>query len=377
MTTPRRKGRRRLVQVLLALLSVAVVLFAVAWLISATSLTGADHSQYDQPRPASTATSSTESKDHAAASEAIAKGWAEPPSAKGKDMLQLMRDALNERGASAKIRADVREVDANGLKAEWVLAPNAKPSRRLLYIHGGGYVMGSPRSHRPVTSQLSEVSGSVVLAIDYRLMPENSRMAGIEDCRLAYDWLLANGPDGSLAAETLIVAGDSSGGNFALTTVAWARDTTRRLPDAVVALCPQTDVTLSSPSLVKNAATDVMQGKSFGPVVTAPKVFSMWGTFLMHKLNPSSPLMSPLLGDLSQLPPTLLQASESEMFLDDAIRYANKANAQGSIAEVQTWPKTMHVWHAFDVPEADEAFERIREFIEKHVPSGNLPSNHL
>jgi acetyl esterase/lipase len=79
--------------------------------------------------------------------------------------------------------------------------------------------------------------------------------------------------------------------------------------------------------------------------------------------------MSPLLGDLSDLPPTLLQASETEMFLDDSVRYANKANAQGSVAVVQTWPFTMHVWHAFEVPEADEAFEEIRKFLAIHAAS--------
>ena len=123
---------------------------------------------------------------------------------------------------------------------------------------------GSPKSHRPITSRLSEIFGSAVLCVDYRLMPEHSRMAGIEDCRMAYSWIFDHGPEGAAPAESVVVAGDSSGGNLALSTIAWARDSGLRAADAVVVLSPQTDFTLASPSLKRNIDTDVTQGKSFG-----------------------------------------------------------------------------------------------------------------
>ena len=82
--------------------------------------------------------------------------------------------------------------------------------------------------------------------------------------------------------------------------------------------------------------------------------------------------MSPLLGDLSNLPPTLLQASEAEMFLDDAVRYVNKATAHDSHAVLQTWPFVMHVWHAFQVPEADEAYVEIKRFLASHAAHETL-----
>ena len=236
-------------------------------------------------------------------------------------------------------------------------------------------MIGSPKSHRLITSRLSEISNAAVLAIDYRLMPENSRMAGIEDCQTTYNWILENGPDGLSKADNLIVAGDSSGGNLALATVAWARDFGLRPADAVIALSPQTDLTLASPSLVKNTETDIMQGASFGPIVKAPKVFSLGFSFLMHKVNPSNPIVSPLLGDLSNLPPTLIQVSEAEMFLDDAIRYVNKANAHGSNAILQTWPFVMHVWHAFEIPEANEAFAKIENFLVLHTKNVSAKSH--
>lgn len=345
-----------------------LVLFFSAWGIAAYSFTGKDHSEYDSPRGSSMDDGRGESPEHATAAREISSAMAKPPPAKGKELMQIMRSFLDERGKSFQIEAEVREIETDGVKGEWVIASNADGSRRMLYIHGGGYVMGSPRSHRRITNRMSEVSRSAVLSLEYRLMPENSRMDGIEDCRKAYDWILANGPDGPQPADTVIVAGDSSGGNLALSTIAWARDTDRQSADVVVALCPQTDATLASPSLKRNADSDVMQGKSLGPVVRAPKVFSLWFTYAMHKVNPSNPLMSPLLGDLSDLPPTLLQASEAEMFLDDSIRYANKANAHGSTAAIQTWPFVMHVWHNFDVPEADVAFEAIEEFLDKYAP---------
>ena len=353
----------------LILLVGLVTLVTVVWLTAALAFDSKDHSEYDLPRHPPTGARASESAEHKAAANALAAGLAEPPQAKGKELLHIMRKQLDERGEAAQINAEVRPVDAGGVSAEWVIAPDTNPARRLLYIHGGAYVAGSPKSHRPITSRLSEISSSAVLSIEYRLMPEHSRMAGIEDCRTTYAWVLENGPNGPSAAETLIVAGDSSGGNLALATIAWARDSGLRAANAVVALSPQTDATLASPSLRTNIDTDVMQGDSFGPFVNAPKVFSLWFTFLTHRMSPSSPLASPLLGNLSNLPPTLLQASQAEMFLDDAVRYANKATAQGSYAVLQTWPFVMHVWHAFQVPEADEAFLEIERFLATHAAS--------
>ncbi|MGO4840033.1 alpha/beta hydrolase, partial [Rhizobiaceae sp. 2RAB30] len=149
-----------------------------------------------------------------------------------------MRAQFDARGAAEEIVSAITPVETNGVSGEWVIAPNANPERRLLYIHGGGYVMGSPTSHRPIASRLSEVAGAAVFSVKYRLMPENSRLASVEDCRRAYRWLLENGPDGQSIPQTLIVAGDSAGGNLALATVAWARDVQLRAASVVVVFSP-------------------------------------------------------------------------------------------------------------------------------------------
>lgn len=354
-------------KVLLIILVILTSLVVAVFLTVTFVFSGKDHSEYDLPRHPSISTSSVESPEHEAAARAIVAGMAEPPQVSRKELMQVMRQQFDERGEAVEISSAIQPVDAAQVNAEWVIAANADPDRRLLYFHGGGYVMGSAKSHRPITSRLSEIANAAVLVVNYRLMPEHSRMAGIEDCREAYAWLLKNGPDGFSDADTLIIAGDSSGGNLALSTIAWARDSGLRGADAVVVLSPQTDATLASPSLVNNIETDVMQGSSFGPVVKSPKVFSLGIGFLMNRINPSNPIVSPLLGDLSNLPPTLVQVSEAEMFFDDAVRYVNKANAQGSPAVLQSWPYVMHVWHAFQVPEADEAFTAIGQFLELHT----------
>lgn len=326
-----------------------------------------NHAAYDTPKHKSTGMRVAESDEHAAIAQTISAEMAAAPKMGRVEMLTHMREKMDARGDAFEIDAAVTPVVVDGVKAEWVVAPNVDVNRRVLYIHGGGYMVGSPQSHRLMTSRMSAVANAAVLVVDYRLMPEHGRMDGIEDCQIAYEWLLKNGADGAGDADVVIVAGDSSGGNMALAIVAWARDAGLRVANAVVAMSPQTDLTLGSPSLVANVATDVLQGVSFGPIVKAPKVVGLGFSFLMHKVNPRNPIVSPLLGDLSGLPPTLVQASEAEMFLDDAVRYVNKANAQGSPAVLQTWPFMMHVWQAFEVPEADEAFAEMGRFIELYV----------
>lgn len=262
-------------------------------------------------------------------------------------------------------------VDAAGVAAEWVLAPGGDPARRALYIHGGAYTAGSPLSHRSITARFAEVSGAAVLAIDYRLMPEHTRRAGIDDCRQAYRWLIENGPEGAMPATTLFVAGDSAGGNLTLSLIAWLRDQGLRAPDAAVALSPSTDATLGSPSLKANFTTDPMLGPVFRHLIRIPRSVLLWGAWMQTRIRPANPIISPLLGDLSNLPPLLIQASQAEMLVDDARRYANKARAAGSPVRLQTWSHMVHVWQIFDpeLPEAREAFEQIGAFLDTIAPA--------
>ena len=237
-------------------------------------------------------------------------------------------------------------------------------------LSGGAFTLGSPLSHRTVTSRFSAISGSAVLAIDYRLMPEHPRRAGIDDCRSAYLWLLDHGPDGAAPAGAVFVAGDSAGGNLTLSLLNWVRDAGHRAPDAAVALSPLTDATMSSPSVRANIATDPMLGPMFGPMARIPQWALLWLGWLQTRIRPSDPLVSPLRADLSRLPPVLVQASEVEMLFDDSRRYVNRALAAGSPVRLQRWAHMVHVWQLFnpELPEAREAFAEIGKFLEAVAP---------
>lgn len=260
---------------------------------------------------------------------------------------------------------EIRPVDVGGVSGEWVLAAGADPVRRLLYLHGGAFTMGSCRSHRGITATLSRLAGAAVLAIDYRLMPEHRRIAGIQDCRTAYSWILANGPEGQGQASRVYVAGDSAGGNLTLSLIAWVRDQGMRRPDAAVAFSPATDGTFVSPTVRRNMDSDAMLGPMFRDLAKVPVQLLWWFSWLQNRISPSNPLVSPVFGDLSGLPPTLVQASEAEMLYGDALRYVNRAIAAGSPARLQSWPHMVHVWQFFypRLTEAREAWDEVGKFI--------------
>ena len=282
-----------------------------------------------------------------------------------KHLLREARTVFDSISEGREYASEFRQVDAGGVAAEWVLAPNADPTRRVLYIHGGGFIMGCPKSHRTITSRFSEVSGCAVLSIDYRLMPEHRHTACVDDCRSAYRWILKNGPEGPGETQKLFFGGDSAGGNLALSLAAWIRDQGLRAPDAVVAMSPLTDVTFSGASLRDNYPTDVMLRRVMGTLNRLPQFIKSWWVLWTYRVRPADPQVSPLFGNLSDLPPTLVQASEAEMLLDDARRYVFKAHSAGSPVKLQTWTNMVHIWQIFypDLPQAGEAFDEIGKFL--------------
>ncbi|WP_297796211.1 alpha/beta hydrolase [uncultured Marinobacter sp.] len=284
---------------------------------------------------------------------------------KGKARLMALRQHMDGLSEGLDLDSEFRFCDVP--RGEWVLSPGADSRRRILYIHGGAWAAGSPRSHRAITDRLSHIANAAVFALDYRLMPENRFMDGVRDCRNAYAWLLDHGPDGPEPVNFMVVAGDSAGGSHTLALIAWIRDSGLRQADAAVALSPSTDLTLTAPSNRSNIGTDPLLGPAFGGLSKIPLPVIWWATLAAFRVSPTNPVASPLRGDLSNLPPTLLHASDSEMLLDNARRYAAKARTAGSRVELQTWPGMVHVWHIFTplLPEANDAFEDIAEFLSK------------
>lgn len=288
---------------------------------------------------------------------------------RGKARLVALRKHMDGLSEGLALASEIRYCESP--RGEWVLAPGCDTRRRILYIHGGAWAAGSPRSHRAITDRLSQIAGAAVFAVDYRLMPENRFMDGVRDCRGAYTWLLKHGPDGPEPADFMMVAGDSAGGSHTLALLAWIRDKGLRQADAAIAFSPSTDLTLTAPSNRNNIGTDPLLGPAFGGLSKIPLPVIWWATLAAFRVSPTSPIASPLRGNLRNLPPTLIQASDTEMLLDNARRYAARAEAAGSPVTLHTWHSMVHVWQIFVplLPEAEEAFDDIRQFLEQ-VESG-------
>jgi monoterpene epsilon-lactone hydrolase len=318
-----------------------------------------DHSQFDSPKDPLVISEADLSDGHSAVIERL-KAFQKQSGIKIADQRQRMEELFFQ-----EVDAVITPVDVNGITSEWVMADRADPNRRLLYLHGGAFRVGSPRSHRYITAELSRRAGVAVLSIDYRMQPEFKTIACHQDAQIAYQWILQNGPEGTGAPQELYVAGDSAGGNLTLSVIAWARDNKLPAVDGAIALAPLTDATMSSPTWKSNQRSDPFLGPSLGQMLKIPLGVVHLISRLAGGAAPNDPMLSPLLGKLSGLPPILIQASADEMLYGDAQRYANKARVSGSDVTLQLWPKMVHVFQGFgpDLAEAQDALERIAGFI--------------
>ncbi|MFU8816509.1 MAG: alpha/beta hydrolase [Pseudomonadales bacterium] len=357
-----------------------VIVLLVFWAVARFHLEGPDLSRFDQPvfAPMNEAPSAQNAQTVARVKEMVAAAGEH----KGREQLTFMREAMEAMGAEADITGvEIAPVTVAGRPAEWVTPASGEITGRLLYLHGGAFSMGSPRSHRVITAELARRTGLALLVLEYRLLPEHRRPDGIEDVRAAYRWLLQHGPQGPGTDQPLFVAGDSAGGNLALMLIAWVRDELRagatdlRQLDGAIALSPLTDATFASPSTRHNVDQDPMLGRMAKMINRMPRSLLLWSAWLRARIPPADPQLSPVYGDLSALPPVLIQASEAEILIDDARRYANKARAAGSPVELQTWHGMVHVWQAFgrDLPETEQAFNLMDDFIKRVITIHNQP----
>ncbi len=352
-----------------------VVLVAMVIAINLFVLRGEDLKVYDSPRPTPLNEGADPSQAHFEAIASLGEMNSSLQSSSRKEQLKVMRDSMDELGTEVEFDGEIIAVDSAGIRGEWILAPGADPARRLLYIHGGAFVAGSPLSHRAITTEYARRFGGAVFSLDYRLMPEHPRQAGIDDCRAAYRWILDTGPQGPGRAQELFISGDSAGGNLSLSLSNWVRDQGLTPPNGVIALSPATDNTFASPSLKTNVESDHMLGPLFGKMNRVPKILLRIVNLFSNRMPPRHPNVSPVYANLAKLPPTLVHVSAQEMLLDDAVRYVNKARSQGSPVELQAWGHMLHVWHIFvlrDMEEASHAFDQIERFMSEHraAPSG-------
>lgn len=282
------------------------------------------------------------------------------PTSLGGYHLMLTRKAVHWSTSllPARFTARFRLVDGSPVRGEWAEPlGSAACDRVLLYLHGGGYVACSPRTHRSLTGALASASGSSVFALRYRLAPENPYPAALEDAVAAYRWLLSRGT----RPERLVVVGDSAGGGLALAMLTALREAGGPMPAAVICFSPWTDLAATGPSLIHNEDRCAM---FFGDTIrkTAPLYLS--------GVDPRTPLASPLYADLRGLPPLLVHVSDSEVLLDDSLRLVERAEQAGLKVQLRVWPDQPHVWQLFGaLPEARDSISQAVTFIEAHAPS--------
>ena len=233
------------------------------------------------------------------------------------------------------------KVERVSAPAEWLRPPGAVAGRVVLYLHGGGYVIGSPRSHRHLAAAIASAAAASALLLDYRLAPEHPYPAAVDDATAAYRWLLDQG----IAPEHVVIAGDSAGGGLTVATLLALREARVPLPAGGVCISPWVDLTCSGESYRTKAGVD--------PIVGQAGVAEMAQAYL-GTASPRTPLASPLFADLRGLPPLLIHVGSDEVLLDDAVQLAARAKAAGVETTIEVWERMIHVWHWF-LPMLDEA----------------------
>ena len=264
------------------------------------------------------------------------------------DMAQLDKTPLPQ-------DVSITPAEVGGVACEWVSVPGCRSGGLLLYLHGGGYVVGSPATYRSLVAELSRQTRLRALVPDYRLAPEHPFPAALVDAWSVYWRLLASGFDPA----RIVIAGDSAGGGLTLALMLALRDAGLPLPAAGICLSPWTDLALTGRTLLPNSDADYLNMVGMRRVVPA----------IIGDADPRNPHISPLYADLHGLPPLLIQAGTAEMLYDDAARLAKRAAAAGVQVEFEAWENMVHVWqfmYAFD-PDAQQAIARIGRFARRYV----------
>jgi acetyl esterase/lipase len=290
-----------------------------------------------------------------------------------QNIIQMLRSSpIRESASVEEIRAGFEQlasvypvdanvkrekVNANGVAAEWITAPGISGETTILYIHGGGWTIGSVNTHARLTALIGAAADARVFSIDYRLAPEHPYPAGLDDCIAAYRWLIE---DQAVDPSRLVIAGDSAGGNLTLATLLRLRDEGQALPAAAVCLSPATDLLATGDSYTTRAEAD--------PMIRADGVGQVREAYCPDD-EPRNSYISPLYGDLTGLPPLLIQVGDAEVLLDDSVRFAQLATEAGVDVTLEVWDEMIHVFQFFAplLPEGVEAINNIGKFVKSRV----------
>jgi monoterpene epsilon-lactone hydrolase len=244
------------------------------------------------------------------------------------------------------------DVDVDGIPAIWADAEGGSTDRALLYVHGGGYVIGAAVYYRNLTGHLAKAIGCRVLNLDYRLAPEHPHPAPVEDAVRAFLWLRSQGID----ADHIAIAGDSAGGGLTITTMLSLRDQNIGQPAAGVPISPWGDMEGLGGTMTTNADKDVLVGA---------EMLEVMATMFLSGGDSKDPLAAPIYADYSGLAPLYIQVGGDETLLDDTVRIVAKAEEAGVDVTSEVFPEMQHVFQFASgrMPEADDAVAKIGKYL--------------
>jgi monoterpene epsilon-lactone hydrolase len=248
------------------------------------------------------------------------------------------------------------KVSAGGVPAEWFRREDAEGGPLVLYLHGGGFGLGTIDTHSDLIARIARSSRANALALEYRLAPEHRFPAQLDDALAAYRWLLEQG----VSPKRLVVSGDSAGGGLAIALMVKLRAAGEPLPAAAALLSPWVDLEGLGSTIDENHRYDYISRRAL----------AQYRKRFVDDENVRHPHAAPLYADLRDLPPMLIQAGSAEVLLDDSRRITERARAAGVNVTFRVWEDMIHVWQlfAFLIPQGAAAIEEIGSFIREHVP---------
>ncbi|OAN67637.1 lipase [Sulfitobacter sp. EhC04] len=268
-----------------------------------------------------------------------------PPAGGSPDAMRGWFEAMMEQTPVAENVA-IEPVTINGQPCEYLRPEDAVAGKLILYIHGGGWLFGSPASHRVISTNLARRSGITVLSIQYRMAPEHPAPAGHDDAFAAYNWLLAQG----YAPRDIAIAGDSAGGNMALAVTVRAREAGLGLPRAMMLMSPALDLAGEGASHTEHATAPLVD----------KNLMAVFNMLLLGDRDRKSPEATPFYADMSGLPPALIHVGTWEILRSDSETLAERMQAAGVQAELKIWDGMFHN-HQLFAPFLDEGMASLNE----------------
>lgn len=270
--------------------------------------------------------------------------------------LRRQYDYMAERYGALPRDAIIERAQMGSVKGEWVRVNETQPQRLILYLHGGGYIAGSPETHRPLIARLCKSAGAAALSLAYRLAPEFPFPAGLRDAIDAYRFLTTKG----FPPESIVLAGDGSGGGLAFATLLGIRNAGLPMPAACVAMSPWADMTMSGWSMLENARADG---------VMSWELLFVSARHYLNGANPADPYASPVFGNFRDFPPIMIHAGSQELLRDDASRLGELAAQAQVPISVEIYDRMQHVFQAYPrAPEAKVSLGRLGQFIRARTP---------